>query len=197
LPQTPSELFGIINTRKKEGCIDSMSISATWDLFVVILLVIGIVYGFALQRERIFTSLMSIYMGIVVAGVWGESLFNFFEGKSMLFDSVWIKANTTPSTISIVLFVLVVAIISAKAPIGYMRSWSIVTPIEIVAYSLLNMALFLATIYQMLPIELQEKIILQSRFIGPVLDYYNVLLVAPLILLTLITSRRTSSSSPD
>ena len=71
-----------------------MNISATWDLFVVILLVIGVVYGFALQRERIFTSLMSIYMGIVVAGVWGESLL-IFRRKSMLFDSVWIKANTT------------------------------------------------------------------------------------------------------
>ena len=115
----------------------------------------------------------------------------------MLFDSVWVKANTTPSTISIILFVLVVAIISAKAPIGYMRSWSIVTPIETVAYSLLNMALFLATIYRMLPMELQEKIVAQSRFIGPALDFYNLLLVAPLILLILITSRRTSSSSPD
>jgi len=174
-----------------------VNISATWDLFVGILLIIGVVYGFALQRERIFTSLMSIYMGIVVANVWGESLFNFFEGKSMLFDSVWVKANTTPSTISIILFVLVVAIISAKAPIGYMRSWSIVTPIETVAYSLLNMALFLATIYRMLPMELQEKIVAQSRFIGPALDFYNLLLVAPLILLILITSRRTSSSSPD
>jgi len=36
-----------------------------------------------------------------------------------------------------------------------------------------------------------------ARFLKPVLDYYNVLLVAPLILLILITSRRTSSSSPD
>lgn len=160
-------------------------------------MIIGVVYGFALQRERIFTSLMSIYMGIVVANIWGDSLYNFFEGKNLLFDSVWVQANTTPATVSIILFVIVVAIISAKAPIGYMRSWSIVTPVETIAYSLLNMTLFLMTIYRMLPGDLQEKIASQSHFIGQVNSFYNLLLIAPLILLIVITSRRTSAPPSD
>ncbi|MGI6371066.1 MAG: hypothetical protein ACOX0G_01205 [Patescibacteria group bacterium] len=111
----------------------------------------GLFYGFCPAKGKNFYLTYVYLYGHSGSWCMGRISFNFFEGKSMLFDSVWIKANTTPSTISIVLFVLVVAIISAKAPIGYMRSWSIVTPIEIVAYSLLNMALFLATIYQMLP----------------------------------------------
>lgn len=166
-------------------------------MFAGILLIIGVVYGFALQRERIFTSLMSIYVGIVIANIYGESLFNFFEGKNMLFNSVWVEANTTPSTVGIVLFVLVVTLISAKAPIGYMRSWSIVTPVETIAYSVLNMTLFLLTILRMLPTELQDTILSQSRFIGMANNFYNLILVVPLILLIVVTSRRSTPVSNE
>ena len=115
----------------------------------------------------------------------------------MLFNSVWVEANTTPSTVGIVLFVLVVALISAKAPIGYMRSWSIVTPIETIAYSLINMTLFLLTILRMLPTELQDTILSQSRFIGMANNFYNLILVLPLILLIVVTSRRSTPVSNE
>ena len=186
----------VIISLLKEG-YKPVSINASWDLFAGILLVIGVVYGFALQRERIFTSLMSIYVGIVIAGIWSQSLFNFFEGKKMLFNSVWVNANTTPSTVGIVIFMIVVVIISAKAPIGFMRSWSAVTPIETVAYSLLNMILFLLTIYRMLPADLQAKIITQSKFIGPVNNLYNILLIVPLVLLVIVTSRRNNAVAQE
>lgn len=166
-------------------------------MFAGILLVIGVVYGFALQRERIFTSLMSIYVGIVIASVYSQSLYNFFEGKKMLFNSVWIDANTTPSTVGIIIFIIVVTLISAKAPIGFMRSWSVVTPIETIAYSLINMALFLLTIYRMLPADLQEKIASGSKFIAPANNFYNILLIVPLILLVVITSRRSSTPAAE
>ena len=174
-----------------EGGITNLgNITPTWDLFIGIVLVIGVVYGFALQRERIFTSLMSIYVGIVIAGLWGESLFGFFQGKNMLFNSVWIQANTTPTTVKIAIFVIIVAIVSARAPVGYMRSWSMVSPIETVAYSLLNITLFLATIFRFLPPETQARIAGQSHYIGQVNNYYNLLLILPIILLVVVTARR-------
>jgi len=140
---------------------------------------------------------MSIYVGIVISSVYSQSLYNFFEGKKMLFNSVWINANTTPSTVGIIIFVIVVALISAKAPIGFMRSWSMVTPIETVAYSLINMALFLLTILRMLPPDLQEKILSQSKFIGMANNFYNILLIIPLVLLILVTSRRNSTPAAE
>lgn len=140
---------------------------------------------------------MAIYTGLVIANVWGQSIFNFFKGKNMLFDSVWVQANTTPFTVSIVIFVLVVVIISAKAPIGFMRSWSVVTPVETIAYSVLNITLFLLTVLRFLPIEMQHKIIEQSKFIGPVNNFYNILLIVPLILLVIVTSRRTTAPAQE
>jgi len=166
-----------------------MSISPTWDLFVGIFLVIGVVYGFVLQKERVFTALLALYVAAMIANTWGEPIYNFFQGKSMI-GSVWIQANATPMTINLVIFGLVFILIAAKAPIGYMRSWSLVSPIEIVVYSVLNSLIMVGTIYRYLSPELQQKIIEQSLIIPKINLFYNILLVVPLVVLLVITSRK-------
>ena len=167
-----------------------MTISPTWDLFVGIVFVIGVVYGFALQRERVFTSLLAIYVGIVITSIWGQKFFDFFQGKDMIFNSVWIQSNAKPSTINIVIFLAIVALITAKAPIGLLRSWSIISPLETVAYSLTNTALLLCTVLRNLPAETQNHILEQSRFLVKLNNYYGLILVVPLVLLVLVTNRR-------
>lgn len=167
-----------------------MTISPTWDLFVGIVFVIGVVYGFALQRERVFTSLLAIYVGIVVTNVWGQKLFDFFQGKSMAFDSMWIQSNAKPATINIVIFLAIIAIITAKAPVGFLRSWSVVSPLETIAYSMLNTALLLCTVLRNLPPETQTHILDQSTFLVKLNSFYGLLLIAPIALLILITNRR-------
>lgn len=169
-----------------------MTISPTWDLFVGIVFVIGVVYGFALQRERVFTSLLAIYVGIVITSIWGQKLFDFFQGNNMAFNSVWIQSNAQPSTINIIIFLGIVTLITAKAPIGFLRSWSIVSPLETVAYSMLNTALLLCTILRNLPPETQNHILEQSKFLVKLNSFYGLILVAPLVLLLLVTNRRGS-----
>jgi len=166
-----------------------MSISPTWDLFVGIFLVIGVVYGFVLQKERVFTALLALYVASMITSIWSDPIFNFFQGKSMI-GSVWIQANATPMTIQIAIFGLIFILIAAKAPIGYMRSWSLVSPIEIVVYSILNSLIMIGTLYRYLSPELQQKIIEQSIFIPKINLFYNVLLVVPLVVLMVITSRK-------
>jgi hypothetical protein len=167
-----------------------MTVTPTWDLFVGIIFVIGMVYGFALQKERVFTSLLAVYVGIVITSIWGQKFFDFFQGKNMIMNSVWIQSNAKPSTINIIIFLAIVALVTAKAPIGLLRSWSIVSPLETIAYSLINTALLLCTILRNLPPETQNHILEQSKFLVKLNNFYGILLVAPLVLLILITNRR-------
>lgn len=141
-----------------------------------------------MQREKIMAALLSCYLGMVIVSTWSDKLQAFFEGKKTVANT-WIAADASPATIKIVVFLLIVALVAAKADIGIGRDTAL-APIELLAYSFITGILISATVFSYLPEATQITIISQTKLVHFLKDYYTFWLIAPVILIVFVTSRR-------
>jgi len=153
-----------------------------------IFVAITVLYGFMMQREKIMAALLSCYLGMVIVSTWSDKLQAFFEGKKTVANT-WIAADASPATIKIVVFLLIVALVAAKADIGIGRDTAL-APIELLAYSFITGVLISATVFSYLPEATQVTIISQTKLVHFLKDYYTFWLIAPVILIVFVTSRR-------
>ena len=173
------------------GVIQVAATVPTWDLFLGIFIAITVLYGFMMQREKIMGALLASYMGIVLVSIWAEPIKQFFEGKKTIANT-WVASGASPSTIKIFLFLAIVAVVAAKADLAVGRDSSLMAPIEIFAYSFIAGALIASTVFSYLPDATQSAIIAQTRLVHFLKDYRTLLLIAPILLIVFITSRRRS-----
>lgn len=166
-----------------------MQITPSWDLFVGIFFVIGIAYGFILQRERITASVLSIYVALVITNIWGKLVEDFFAGKVTIFGNFWIKSGASPFLIQTIIFLGVIILISSRGGFGG-RRFSLLAPFEILGYSFLNTALVIASIISFMPEEMRTKLLEQSKFLTQIFHYYNWWLILPLAMMLFITGTR-------
>lgn len=160
----------------------------TWDLFVGIALILGLVYGFILQREKTMTTLLAIYLGIVVVQIWGESVQQFFQGEKQILGN-FVRSDASPAVINSIIFLLIVALISAKSSLGFGKGTAL-SPIETTVYSLLSTTLIIATILGYLPEDMRNSLLEQSRFLTQINHFYHLLLLAPIVLVLLVAARK-------
>ncbi len=160
----------------------------TWDLFLAIFIAITVLYGFMMQREKIMAALLASYMGIVIVSVWSGPIKDFFEGKKTVANT-WIQADASPATIKIIIFLLIVGLVAAKADLAIGRD-SAMAPFEILLYSAITGILIAATIFSYLPAEVQQTITSQTKIIHFLKDYYTIWLLTPVALMIFVTSRR-------
>lgn len=163
----------------------------TWDLFLGIFVAITVLYGFMMQREKIMAALLASYMGMVVVSVWAEPIKQFFEGKKTIANT-WVASGASPATIKIFLFLIIVGLVAAKADIAVGRDSSLMAPIEILAYSFITGILIASTVFSYLPPETQATVLAQTRLVHFLSDYRTIWLIAPILLIVFITSRRRS-----
>jgi hypothetical protein len=142
-----------------------------------------------MQREKIMAALLSTYMGMVIVSIWSGSIINFFAGKQTIANT-WISSSASPATVKIVLFLLVVGLVAAKADIAVGRDNSMMAPLEILAYSFVTGILIAGTIFSYLPAATQASVLAQTRLVHFLKDYYTLWLVAPIVLIVFVTSRR-------
>jgi hypothetical protein len=157
-------------------------------LFLGIFVAITVLYGFMMQREKIMAALLSCYMGMVVVGLWADKIQLFFEGKKTIANT-WIAADASPATIKIVLFLVIVAVVTSKADIGIGRD-TLMAPVELLAYSVMTGILISSTIYSYLPANTQQTILTQTKLVHYISDYRTIWLLAPILLIVFVTSRR-------
>jgi len=155
-----------------------------------IFVAITVLYGFMMQREKIMAALLSCYLGMVIVSTWSDKLQAFFEGKRTVANT-WIAADASPATIKIVVFLLIVGLVASKADIGIGRDTAL-APIELLAYSFITGILISATVFSYLPDATQATIISQTKLVHFLKDYYTFWLIAPIILIVFVTSRRRS-----
>lgn len=160
----------------------------TWDLFLAIFIAITVLYGFMMQREKIMAALLASYMGIVIVSVWANPIKDFFEGKKTIANT-WIQASASPSTIKIIIFLVIVALVASKADLTIGRE-SAMAPFEILLYSAITGILIAATVFSYLPPEVQQTITSQTRIVHFLKDYYTLWLLTPVVLMIFVTSRR-------
>jgi hypothetical protein len=161
----------------------------TWDLFLGIIVAITVLYGFMMQREKIITAMLACYMGMVVVNTWAEPIKSFFEGKTTIANT-WIQSDASPSTIKIILFLIIVGLVAAKADIALGKESSMFAPIETILYSFITAILIAATVFNYMPPGTQDQIIASTRFVHYLKDFYTFWLIAPIAMIIFTSSRR-------
>lgn len=136
-------------------------------------------------------ALLSCYMGMVIVSIASGPIMAFFAGQKTVANT-WIQADASPATVKIILFLVVVALVTAKADIAVGRDNSMMAPLEILAYSFITGALIAGTVFSYLPAETQAAVLGQTKLIHFIKDYYTILLIAPIVLIVFVTSRRRS-----
>lgn len=153
----------------------------SWDLAITVFFLIGIVFGYILQREKIVATLVSTYIALVVTQIFAGNVFDFFHGNKLMFDQVWIRANTSPFTVRILVFIAVIALLSAKGGIGGTKSKGLLSPIETLIVSFLTTGLILSSIFFFMPPETRDAFMNASRFASFIIRYYPFWIITPVI----------------
>lgn len=168
----------------------------SWDLAIVVFFLIGIAFGYILQREKIVATMISVYVALVVTQVFSGNVLSFFQGDKVLFNQVWVQSNSSPFTVKVLIFMAVIMLVSAKGGITGSKSKGLFSPIEIITFSFLTTALILSSIFNFMPPESREAFMASSRMANLVIKYYLWWVVLPPIaLIGLGFFRRSSMSS--
>lgn len=170
----------------------------SWDLAITVFFLIGVAFGYILQREKIIATLLSVYVSLAVTQVFAGNVFEFFQGDKVIFDKVWIRSGTTPFTIKVVLFMAVIMLLSTKGGISGSKAKGILSPIEIIILSFLTTGLMLSSIFFFMAPEAREAFMASSRLASLVIKYYPLWVITPVIALVVLGFfRKTHSSSSD
>ncbi|PIP51301.1 hypothetical protein COY43_00955 [Candidatus Berkelbacteria bacterium CG_4_10_14_0_8_um_filter_35_9_33_8] len=170
---------------KKEGKINAPS----WDLFIGLFMIIGISYGFILQREKTTVTILSSYVALVITQVLNPMIQGFFIGDKTI-GSFFIRANISSFTIQSVVFALVIILLVTRSGIAGQRARGLLSPIEVMIYSILNSSLILSTILSFLPEEQKASIVASSKLASRMVQYHIWWLVLPAIAMIVIGFRK-------
>lgn len=156
----------------------------SWNLAIVVFFLIGIAFGYILQREKIIATLLSVYVALVVTQIFSGGVYEFFQGDKTIFNQVWIKGGqTSPFSIKIIIFMAVIMLLSAKGGIAGTKSKGLLSPIEILILSFLTTGLILSSIFFFMPVETREAFVANSKLAGAVIKYYPWWVLTPAIVL--------------
>ena len=154
----------------------------SWDLFIIIFLIIAVGFGFILQRDRVVSFMLSIYAGIVVSTTLVEPIRLFFTGNKVFADSVWIQSNVSPFTIQVAICLLVSFLVAGKSGLSGKSSRGLLSPAELIAYSFFNAILLLSAVATFMPPEMRQGIQEASKMAGFIVTYKLFWTIAPAIL---------------
>ena len=162
----------------------------SWDVFIGLAFLFGIAYGFILQRDKIIATLCSVYVGIVIATSFSQTVFDFFNGNKVIADQIWVKSNASVSTIAIVLFVItLIAVAGALNSRANDKSGEL-SVVEIFIYSVLMMALVISTILNLLPEETSKHVMEVSKVAAIMSKIETLLIISPPIILVVFGWKR-------
>jgi putative Ca2+/H+ antiporter (TMEM165/GDT1 family) len=163
----------------------------TWDVFIGLAFLVGIAYGFILRRDKTITTLCSVYMGLVISQNFSKTIFDFFNGNTFIANQLWIRSNAPISTITIVLFLASILAIT-WAINSSNRTEGDISPLEVIIYSGLAIALIIASVLGFLPEASRNHILEISKIAKIIFQYKTAWIIIPpisLIVLNLKKSR--------
>lgn len=167
----------------------------SWDLAIIVFFLIGIAFGYILQREKIVATLLSVYVALVVTQIFSGNVLSFFQGDKVLFNQVWIKSGSSPFTVRVVIFMAIIMLLSAKGGISGSKSKGIFSPIEIIIFSFLTTALILSSIFYFMPVESRESFMATSRMANFIIKNYVWWVLIPVAAMVGLGFFRKGSSS--
>ncbi|MBM2820570.1 MAG: hypothetical protein HW405_330 [Candidatus Berkelbacteria bacterium] len=166
----------------------------SWDLAIAVFFLIGIAFGYILQREKIIATLLSVYVGLVITQVFSGNVFEFFQGNKTV-GTMWVQSGASPFTIRVLIFMATIMFLSAKGGISGTKAKGLLSPIEIIIMSFLTTGLMISSIFYFMPPESREAFMAASRLANMVIKYYVWWVVVPPVALIALGFFRKSSSS--
>jgi hypothetical protein len=153
----------------------------SWDLAITVIFLVGIAFGYILQRDKIVGTLLGVYVGLVMTQAVSGNIQSFFQGNTTLFNQIWIHANVNPFIVKILVFAASIIIVSTRANISSGKSKNALSPLEIVVYSILTTGLILTCIFNFMPTASVTPFVMTSRMAKLVIDNYIWWIVLPII----------------
>lgn len=150
----------------------------SWDVFIGIVFLLGIGYGFILRREKTITTLCASYIALVIATNFSQTIFDFFNGNKMLVNQLWVRSNAPLSTITIIIFLLSIFLISGAINSSMNKAGEI-SPIEVAVYSALNVAFIISSVLFFFSPEVRLHIIQSSRAANILYNFHTFIVLAP------------------
>lgn len=169
-----------------------MQTSPSWDLFIALFFIIGVSYGFMLQREKVVVTLLSVYAGLAIAHILTPIVQQFFVGDKTLFNSIFIKANTSAFTIQAAIFGLVIILLTIRSGLVGLRTRGFMSPIEVGIYSFLSTGLMLSSLISFMGDEQRVNLLGASKIAKLVFTHHEWWIVLPVIALVVFGRQRTS-----
>jgi len=177
-----------------------MLVVPTWDLFITLFFVIGVGYGAIMQREKILSTLVSVYIGMAVATVWGPKVYAFLQGNNVFFNQLFIRTNASEFTVKTFIFAAIVVLLTIKGDfsVSLQKIEGFVSSIFVFIYSFLNTGLIISTVIFFLPAAARQSMVMQSNLAEFVVDYRLAWVVLPALLMIVggFLSSKTATQQP-
>jgi len=168
--------------------------SPSWDLFIIIFIIIATGYGFILQKEKAAATLISTYIALAVTTIWGDAVYEILSGKQILFNSVWLAGHLNPFTVKVVIFVAFIVLLSLKGEYISTKTGAVGSVIVLFLYSFLTAGLIISSIFSFMD-ETTRQILLNSSHIADLIyKYHNWWVALPAIVLIIAGFRKKSYS---
>ncbi|HOX40967.1 MAG TPA: hypothetical protein PK263_02115 [bacterium] len=164
------------------------------DIFIGLIFLVGIAYSFILQREKTITFLCSVYIGLVIAGNFSGTLFEFFNGNKVVANQVWVRSNASSGTIAIIVFLVSIFLVTGAINSRNNRSGGETSLFEVMIYSALAIALILSSVMGFLPEATRNHYIEISKAAQIIYNMKTVWVVLPPIMLVILNWRKSKKN---
>jgi hypothetical protein len=158
----------------------------SWNIFIIFCVLVSVLYGFILQRNKIVLSLINVYIALAVVTVVGPGFNNLIQkaGIVMLNESISGRLFSLFLTQTF-LFISLILLLSLRAEHAHaMSEVKVSHPIILsFVYSVLFALIVASTIISFLSPELQANINSQSNIIAWIMAQKSLWIVLPVILM--------------
>lgn len=165
----------------------------SWNLAIIVIFILGIAFGYIMQRDKIVATMLSVYVGLIVTQATAGTMQQFFEGQTTL-NKFWVELNASPFSIRLGIFIAVITLLSAKSGISGGKTKGILSPIEVIIYSILTTGLILSSIFYFMPPETRDTFAASSKMANFVITHYLWWIVLPVLALIVTGFVRKTSS---
>lgn len=137
-------------------------------------------YSLLIRRHKALATLVSTYMAMMVAVLWGDAVAEFFSGDRVLFNQVWIQASASAFTVKTALLVGLTGLLSAFMKLGGRRSRY--STGEVLVYVTATMALATVFMLDFMPPDMRASVVAGSDILPLVQKFREWIIVVPTFL---------------
>lgn len=157
--------------------------NASWDLFITMFFVIMTVYGLLLGRGRIFTIVLSTYVGFVVSNEFSTFVFEKFS-KAASFNNT---LGTSQFGAKVITFAAVVFLLTMRSDVQHQEERGLEATVITAVYGFLAAGLIITSILSFMG-DSEKMTILSNSVLATRVDSYRDLFLVGPIVIALFTS---------